>query len=146
MINLKLPLLELQKAIFNRLNRNISCEVYDNIDLDAEGKLVAQFPFIRLGENTVIDDGTKTDDRTNVTFTINVFSQHPSQTEVKKILNEVVEQITSTPLTLSGFSVMKTKVELIRTYQEFENTKSNSKMTIIQCGVVIFRFKIVENH
>lgn len=143
MISLKLPLLELQKAIFNRLNKNISCEVYDNIDLDANNNLTVEFPFVRLGDNTVIDNGTKTDDRTNVTFTINAFSQHPSQTEVKRLLNEIVVQITSSPLVLSGFFIDKTKVELIRTYQEYQDT-DGSKKVITQCGVIIFRFKIKE--
>lgn len=141
---MKLPLLELQKAIFQRLNKNISCEVYDNVDVFNNEDGHIQFPYARLGDNTIVDDGTKTDDRTNVTFSINVFSRHARQTEIKQVVNEIVEQITKSPLELESFIITNSKVDFLHLYQEFQDVQSNIKKVITQCAIMVFRFKILE--
>jgi hypothetical protein len=137
---MKLPLLELQKAVFAKLNKNISCEVYDNINYDENGNPVVQFPFVRLGSITLIDNGTKTDYISNCTYTINVFSQNSSQKEVKKILNEVVEQLTLSPLVIDGFIVNVNEIDSVQIIEQEDNNVNNSKGIIIYNGIIVLRY------
>lgn len=134
---MKLPTLELKKALVKRLSGNISCEICPNTNEKT------QFPFVKLGTTTTIDDGTKTDDRTNNTYVINVFSQYDSDTETQKIMNEIIEQITKAPLLLNGFEINVCKLEMARTFEEYDDKQTSSK-TKTWHGVLIFRFKIRE--
>lgn len=136
---MKLPLLDLQSAIFKRLYRNISCEVYS----DPTQNTKQEYPFVSFNIVTLTDNGTLTDNRTESTFQVDVFSKGDNDINVKKILNEVVEQITKEQFVLKSFVVEKLLLDTVNVFEEIED-KINSTKQKTYHAYVIFRIKLIE--
>jgi len=131
---MKSSLLQLQTALYQRLSGDSSLrsKISGVYDLVPDG---SPFPYITLGEDTSVDDGTKTYDQEEVTHTLHIWSQYKGKKEAKEILSLALEAITSSPLTLgNGFSVEFSQLEFSQVFTD-EDGKT-------QHGVARFRFKI----
>lgn len=126
---MKLPVLALQKAIYDRLKGNLAYPVYDHVP---DG---AAMPYITLGEDTTTDWSTKPVAGVEVTHTVHVWSDYSGMAEVKRIINEVVQVLTESPLSVEGFSVVLAKVDFMETMRDPEGFRH---------GVVRLRFKVHE--
>ena len=128
MIEKRTSLLPLQQAMYDRLRSTLSCAVYDDVPDNP------QYPYVVIGEDTSGDWSTKLVSGEEVTSTNHVYSRYRGSKEVKRILDEMVQSVTKSPLTLEGFKVVTTEVEFLQVYKESRE---------IRHGVVRFRLKII---
>jgi len=103
---MKSPAYELQKAILGRLSGAISCPVYDAVPTDAA------FPYVTIGEDTAADWSSKTTSGQDVTTTIHVWSRYKGKAEAKRIGSEVLQQLTTGPLSMTGFSADPAQLDM----------------------------------
>ena len=102
----------LQKAIYSKLNdatisgASISdVPVYDDVP---EG---TSAPYINIGEETAINDGTKTVDAVEHTLTIHIWSEYRGRYEIKHIMEQVYQNLHNTAISVSGASLVNTRQE-----------------------------------
>jgi Protein of unknown function (DUF3168) len=126
---LKSALYPLQVAIYNRLKADTSLKVYDQVPEKAV------FPYVSIGEDTVTDNSTKTEDGEEITHTLHVYSSYNGRKEVKELMSKVLEQLTNQPLELSGGFVLD---DLTLDMMQVLETSG----TPLKHGVMRFRFKI----
>lgn len=126
---MKSPLLPLQKAIYDRLKANLTCPVYDHVP---DG---VAMPYVTLGEDTAVDWSTKPVPGTEVTHTLHIWSDYSGMAEVKRIIDQVVQALTISPLTVEGFAVVMPRLDMVDTMRDPEGYRH---------GVVRFRFKVME--
>jgi len=126
---MKSPLLPLQKAIYDRLKDSLTCPVYDHVP---DG---VAMPYVTLGEDTAVDWSTKPEPGMEVTHTLHVWSDYKGMAEAKQIIDQVVQALTGSPLTIEGFVVVVARLDMIDTLRDSEGYRH---------GVVRFRFKVME--
>ena len=100
----------LQTAIYNALNvsavtSTLSCGVYDEV---IEGNT---YPFITLGEETVIDYGTKDLTGAETTINIHIWSQYKGSKQTKEIMDKVHDLLHDGSLTVTGFNLINLRFE-----------------------------------
>ena len=128
---------ELQKAIFTALNGNVSgignanVPVYDDVP---EGSV---YPYVVIGEETAINNDTKTLDGVEHTLTLHAWSQYRGRREIKEIMQSVYEKLHNTAITVTGAS-------LVNIRQEFSNTLEEQD-GITRHGVMRFRAVVFDN-
>ena len=96
--------LPLQKAIYARLSsdpvlKTMVSGVYDDVPQGAK------FPYVQIGDETVNPYDTKTNFGEDATVTIHAFSMGPGKVQAKTIMDVVLQSMTASPLTISGFDV-----------------------------------------
>lgn len=121
----------LQLAIVARLREDISCPVHDEPD---EGLAM---PYVTVGNDTAVDWSDKLEPGQEVTATLHVWSEYRGMKEVKEIIGEVIEAMTSAPfdLTAHGFAITVAELDLNECFIDPDKTRR---------GVLRFRFKIAE--
>lgn len=129
---------ELQKAIFTTLtNATISgasisdVPVYDDVP---EGTAA---PYIQMGEDTAINNGTKTIDAVEHTLTIHIWSEYRGRYEIKHIMEQVYQNLHNTAITVSGASLVNIRQEFATTLEEADG--------ITRHGVMRFRAIVFDN-
>ena len=128
---------ELQKAIFTKLNgfvdglASANISVYDDIPQDTN------YPYVQIGEETAVNDGTKTLDAVEHTLTIHVWSQYRGRREIKTIMKSVYDLLHNTAISVTGAS-------LVNVRQEFSTTLSEND-GITRHGVIRFRAVVFDN-
>jgi truncated hemoglobin YjbI len=130
---MKTSLLPLQKAIYDRLSgdatlNNIITGVYDQVSADAV------FPYVSIGEDNMTPRGTKNYNGENITTTLHCWSDYPGKKEAKQILDLMLQALTNTPLELSGFSLVLSKVDQMRVFTDIDGTTRH--------GVLVLRYYI----
>lgn len=98
---MKSSLWSLQLAIYNCLKADsaLTAKVTGVFDAVPSGQA---FPYVTIGEDTVIDWSTKTNAGEEVTHTLHVWSRYSGKKEAKEIISLVLEAITREPLVLTG--------------------------------------------
>jgi hypothetical protein len=129
---MKSSLWSLQVALYNRLKNDVAisakAKVYDAVPD------TTVFPYITLGEDTVIPYDSKTFDGEEITHTLHVWSQYKGKKEVKEIMSLIIEAVIKSPLSLDGgFFVEFTRVDFMQVFDDPSDIKH---------GVIRFRFKI----
>tara|TARA_R110002153_G_scaffold238911_1_gene393348 strand:+ start:20540 stop:20944 length:405 start_codon:yes stop_codon:yes gene_type:complete len=128
---------ELQKAIFTKLNgfvdglASANISVYDDIPQDTN------YPYVQIGEETAVNDGTKTLDAVEHTLTIHVWSQYRGRREIKTIMKSVYDLLHNTAISVTGAS-------LVNVRQEFSTTLAEND-GITRHGVMRFRAVVFDN-
>lgn len=128
----------LQKAIYAKLNdatisgASVSdVPVYDDVP---EGTAA---PYINIGEETAINDGTKTVDAVEHTLTIHIWSEYRGRYEIKHIMQQVYQNLHNTAITVSGASLVNIRQEFATTLEEADG--------ITRHGVMRFRAIVFDN-
>ena len=124
---------ELQKTVFTALNGgSITNEqgasisgVFDDVPAGTD------YPYIRIGEETVVDNATKTLDSNEHTITIHCWSQYAGMKEIKLLMQQVYTILHDSSLSVSG-------ANLINLRHEFETTLLEGD-GITRHGVMRFR-------
>lgn len=130
---MKTALWPLQYSLYNRLKNDTSVAdragVYDAVSEETP------MPYVAIGEDTSVPDGTKNYDAEEITHTLHVYSSYNGKKEVKEIMSRVLEAVTREPLQLSnGFTAETAELDLM---QVMEINGSPAKH-----GVIRLRFKI----
>jgi hypothetical protein len=90
---------QVQKAVYAKLNVDLTVNVYDNVPPNA------QAPYVTIGDDTAADDSTKTDDGQQITLTIHAWSDYAGRKEVKELGAEIYASLHKQPLVVTGFDV-----------------------------------------
>ena len=128
---------ELQKAIFNQLSGSI-------VGLDSANILVfddvpenTSYPYVVIGEETAINNGSKDLDGLEYTLTVHVWSNYRGRREIKEIMQSVYENLHDTAISVTGAS-------LVNVRQEFNTTLAEND-GITRHGVMRFRAVVFDN-
>lgn len=83
------------------------------------------FPYITIGEDTDNDESTKTEQGSDITTTIHVWSRYAGSVEANQMLDEVLQSLTRAPLDLSasGFSVWQMRKDYVTVFDQDLDTR-----------------------
>ena len=116
--------LELQKSIFNALDgdstlQNLVTDVYDFVPENTA------FPYVKVGEETSIDNGTKTLQGNEHTLVIHTFSRYRGSKEVKEIMSRIYALLHESSLSVTGASLVNLRFEFSDVIKENDGLTSH---------------------
>jgi len=128
----------LQKAIYAKLNdATISGASVSDVPIYDDVPEGTAAPYINIGEETAINDGTKTVDAVEHTLTIHIWSEYRGRYEIKHIMQQVYQNLHNTAITVSGASLVNIRQEFATTLEEADG--------ITRHGVMRFRAIVFDN-
>ena len=102
----------LQTTVYNALIGNVALTTKlggNNIyDFVPEG---TDFPYVKIGDQTMVDDGTKTKQGSDFTLIIHTFSRYRGSKETKEIMSRIYALLHESSLTVSGASLVNLRFE-----------------------------------
>ena len=100
---------ELQQTIYNALNGNNTLTgkagIYDFVPENSN------FPYVKLGTESGVDNGTKNEKGTDYTLVIDTFSRYRGSKETKEIMSLVYDILHESNLTVSGANFLNLRFE-----------------------------------
>jgi|TARA_R110000868_G_scaffold347039_1_gene608137 hypothetical protein len=101
---------ELQQTVFNALDQsstlqNLVTDVYDFVPESTA------FPYVKIGEQTMVDDGTKDKKGSDFTIEVHTFSRYRGSVEIKNIMSVVYDILHESSLSVSGASLVNMRFE-----------------------------------
>ena len=102
--------LALQKTIFDALDGDSTLQslVTDVFDFVPEN---TAFPYVKVGEETAVDNGTKTLQGNDHTLVIHTFSRYRGSKETKEIMSRIYALLHESSLTVSGAILVNLRFE-----------------------------------
>ena len=102
--------LGLQKTIFDALDGDSTLQslVTDVFDFVPES---TAFPYVKVGEETAVDNGTKTLQGNDHTLVIHTFSRYRGSKETKEIMSRIYALLHESSLTVSGASLVNLRFD-----------------------------------
>jgi len=124
---LETALWPLQQAIFKRLEEDIELNakvtgIFDDVE---EGQA---FPYVTIGEPTVVPFVTKTTYGEQVAAVLHCWSQYAGKKEAYEILNLMLKAITKAPLHVEGFSLFKSELEQMNVITDIDDVTKHGIM------------------
>jgi len=100
----------LQQTVFNALDQsstlqNLVTDVYDFVPESTA------FPYVKIGEQTMVDDGTKDKKGSDFTLEVHTFSRYRGSVEIKNIMSVVYDILHESSLSVSGASLVNMRFE-----------------------------------
>ena len=128
--------LELQKSIFNALDgdstlQSLVTDVYDFVPESTA------FPYVKVGEETSIDNGTKTLQGNEHTLVIHSFSRYRGSKQIKEIMSRIYALLHESSLSVSGASLVNLRFEFADVIKENDGLTSH--------GLQRFRAVVYDN-
>lgn len=121
----KLGAIDLQEALFLALRQRMpDVPVYDSVPDSGA------FPYIVIGDDSIIDDSTKTGSGIEASVLVQVFSRALGFSEAKHIAERVVVVLTTGALVVTGFRVISQALEGMDSFRDGEDRR------------VVVRFKL----
>ena len=100
----------LQQTVFNALDQSSTLQnlVKDVYDFVPEG---TAFPYVKIGEQTMVDNGTKNKQGTDFTIEVHTFSRYRGSVEIKNIMSVVYDILHESSLSVSGADLINMRFE-----------------------------------
>ena len=100
----------LQQTVFNALDQSSTLQnlVTDVYDFVPEG---TAFPYVKIGEQTMVDNGTKDKKGSDFTIEVHTFSRYRGSVEIKNIMSVVYDILHESSLSVSGASLINMRFE-----------------------------------
>ena len=100
----------LQQTVFNALEQsstlqNLVTDVYDFVPESTA------FPYVKIGEQTMVDNGTKDKKGSDFTIEVHTFSRYRGSVEIKNIMSVVYDILHESSLSVSGASLVNMRFE-----------------------------------
>ena len=100
----------LQQTVFNALEQsstlqNLVTDVYDFVPESTA------FPYVKIGEQTMVDNGTKDKKGSDFTIVVHTFSRYRGSVEIKNIMSVVYDILHESSLSVSGASLVNMRFE-----------------------------------
>jgi len=100
----------LQQTVFNALDQsstlqNLVTDVYDFVPESTA------FPYVKVGEQTMVDNGTKDKKGSDFTIEVHTFSRYRGSVEIKNIMSVVYDILHESSLSVSGASLINMRFE-----------------------------------
>lgn len=113
----RIPLLTLQKALYQVLINYQTTPVFDDVPDDIEIKL----PYITLGAFTCRANGAKINDITDVSLQIHIWSEYQGKKEVNEIANDIICVLGNVKLVLEDdFKMLAQEITMFESFEEEE--------------------------
>lgn len=96
-------MIELQAAVFAKLSNDLSVPVYDAVPQPEDGGDIAEFPFVTIGEDTLIPFDTVDSIGYDATLTIHTWSRQRGRKEVKELQQAIYDSLHRQVLTVSDY-------------------------------------------
>ena len=102
--------LALQKTVFDALDGDSTLQslVTDVFDFVPES---TAFPYVKVGEETAVDNGTKTLQGNEHTIMVHTWSRYRGRKEVKDIMARIYALLNNSSLSVSGASLVNARFE-----------------------------------
>ena len=115
---------ELQQTVFNALDQsstlqNLVTDVYDFVPESTA------FPYVKIGEQTMVDDGTKDKKGSDFTIEVHTFSRYRGSVEIKNIMSVVYDILHESSLSVSGASLVNMRFEFSDIIKENDGLTSH---------------------
>ena len=90
-----------QTSVYNALNGNssLTSSVSGIFDFVPES---TTFPYVKVGDQTMVDEGTKNKKGSDFTLIVHTFSRYRGSKEIKEIMSLVYDILHESSLTISG--------------------------------------------
>lgn len=95
-----------QQIVYDALNGNLSCGVYDDPPFLPEGMPRSNFPYVVIGNDTAVAWDTDDTLGKDITLTLHVWSRSGGFKETKDILGEIYTLLHRAELTKSGYNIV----------------------------------------
>ncbi len=128
---------EIQKEIFETLNNGLAYPVYDDVPFLPEGMPTENFPYVVIGDDTLIPWDNDTNIGVDATLTLHVWSRYKGRVEAKNIQGEIYTLLNRSSLTIAGFTVVDLLFEFSETFVENDGQTRH--------GVQRFRMTVQES-
>lgn len=128
---MKSALLSLQDAIYNRLKSETEWKIYDHVEERTP------CPYISMGTIRGLRWCDKSADGQEVYATLDFWSEHRGKAEVAKMMNEALQAITASDLTLTGG--FRAAYDALDTNEILDDIDG-----VTRHGILIFKFYIEE--
>ena len=117
--------LALQKTVFDALDGDSTLQslVTDVFDFVPE---TTAFPYVKVGEETAVDNGTKTLQGNDHTLVIHTFSRYRGSKETKEIMSRIYALLHESSLTVSGASLVNLRFEFSDIIKENDGLTTHS--------------------
>lgn len=122
--------LEIQKAVFARLNNVLSIPVYDNVPDNA------QAPYVVIGDDTLVEFDSDGTSGFEATVTVHSWSVYRGRAEVKNIMGLIYDALHRAELNVQGYNLLGCDCEFSETFLESDG--------VTRHGVQRFRILIRE--
>ena len=103
---------ELQQAVYAALDAALSVPVYDFAPSNAA------FPYVTIGEATIVDVGTKSHTGTEHTITVHAWSRYRGRKETKQILGQIYDALHEQTLNVSGFGFVMCRLDFSESFMD----------------------------
>ena len=125
--------LQLQKTIFdvlsgdNNLTSTLGASVYNKFCCESYDFVPdnSAFPYVKLGEETAVDNGTKTLQGNEHTLVIHSFSRYRGSKEIKEIMSRIYALLHESSLSVSGASLVNMRFEFSDVIKENDGRTSH---------------------
>ena len=116
--------LALQKTVFDTLDGDSTLQslVTDVFDFVPEN---TAFPYVKIGEETATDNGTKTLQGNEHTLVIHSFSRYRGSKEIKEIMSRIYALLHESSLSVSGASLVNMRFEFSDVIKENDGRTSH---------------------
>jgi hypothetical protein len=122
--------LEIQKAVFARLNNALSVPVYDAVPDNAVA------PYIVIGDDTLIEFDSDGANGFEATITVHTWSIYRGRFEVKQLMGLIYNSLHRAELNVQGYNLLGCDCEFSETFLESDG--------VTRHGVQRFRILIRE--
>ena len=128
--------LGLQKTVFDALDGDSTLQslVTDVFDFVPEN---TAFPYVKIGEETAVDNGTKTLQGNEHTLVIHTFSRYRGSKETKEIMSRIYALLHESDLSISGASLVNLRFEFSDVIKENDGLTTH--------GIQRFRARVFDS-
>jgi len=126
----------IQTKIYEVLNAGLAYPVYDDVPFLPEGMPTNNFPYVVIGDDTLIPFDNDSQIGVDATLTIHVWSKYRGRKETKDIQGEIYTLLNRASLTITGYNVVDILFEFSETFVENDGTTRH--------GVQRFRITVQE--
>lgn len=126
----------IQTKIYDTLNTGLSYPVYDDVPFLPEGMPTDNFPYVVIGDDTLIPFDNDSQIGVDATLTIHVWSRYRGRKETKDIQGEIYTLLNRAVLTIAGYDVVDILFEFSETIVEDDGAARH--------GVQRFRITVQE--
>lgn len=123
--------IELQKAVYSSLSK-LTYPVFDALPKDQP------MPYILVGEENLIRNGTKSSIMTEHILTIHAFSKAEGTKQLKEMVAYIINSLVDTSLIVSDFYVVSQDL------QNVINMKELDELEVIQHAVIQIKYTLTE--
>lgn len=124
-------MVELQTALFTRLNSVLSVPVYDAVPQAVDAGDNSAFPYVTIGDDSSVEFDTDTSKGFDTDCTIHVWSRYRGRREVKQIQQAIYDALHLHNLSVSGYHTVMVLFQSADSFMDADG--------ITRHGVSVFR-------